>query len=112
VTGATVGLLDLLDQAGPYGAGHAEPRFALPGVRVTGAEVVGGQHVRCALLGMEGGRLKAVAFRSLENGVGAALLQAAGSLLHVAGTLRADYWRGERRPQLVIEDVAPVASPG
>jgi single-stranded-DNA-specific exonuclease len=28
--GATVELIELLDKAGPYGAGHSEPVFALP----------------------------------------------------------------------------------
>ena len=112
VAGATPALLDLLEQAGPFGAGNAEPRFAVTGARVVQSGVVGGQHVRCVLAGVDGSRLKAIAFRSLENGVGAALLNAAGMPLHVAGALRADFWRGERRVQLVIEDLAPAAATG
>ena len=106
VSGATPGLLDLLEQAGPYGAGNAEPRFVVTGARVVQASVVGEQHVRCILAGPDGSRLKAIAFRALENGVGDALLHAQGTALHAAGALRADNWRGERRVQLVIEDVA------
>src|SRR5208283_6035960 len=61
VGGATADLLDLLERAGPYGSGHAEPRFAVTGARVVQAAVVGEKHVRCTLLGADGARLKAVA---------------------------------------------------
>ena len=108
VGGATPALVDLLEGAGPYGAGHPEPRFAVTGARVVQPTVVGEKHVRCILAGPDGSRLKAVAFRSLENGIGAALLATAGAPLHVAGALRADHWRGENRVQLIIEDVAAV----
>jgi len=101
-----------LDRAGPYGSGHAEPRFAVAGARVVQPVVVGAKHVRCTLLGPDGSRLKAVAFRALENGIGEALLRSDGLALHVAGALRADHWRGERRVQLVIEDAARAAGAG
>jgi single-stranded-DNA-specific exonuclease len=108
VSGATSGLLDLLDQAGPYGSGNPEPRFVLPGARVVKADVAGGKHVRCILSDASGtARLKAIAFRMLEGSeVGPALLQSGGLPLHLAGHLRADNWRGERRVQFVIEDAA------
>ncbi|HYM30959.1 MAG TPA: single-stranded-DNA-specific exonuclease RecJ [Candidatus Cybelea sp.] len=106
VSGATPSLIDLLERAGPYGAGHAEPRFAVTSARVVQASVVGEKHVRCILQGQDGSRLKAVAFRALDSALGEALLKSAGAPLHVAGALRADHWRGERRAQLIIEDAA------
>jgi single-stranded-DNA-specific exonuclease len=111
VGGATAELYDLLAQAGPYGAGNPEPRFALPGVRLVQADVAGEKHVRCLVAAANGGRLRAVAFRSLDGALGPALLQArqTGRALHLAGHLRADDWRGERRVQFVIEDAAPAA---
>ena len=106
--GATVDLLDLLERAGPYGAGNAEPRFAVPAVRVVNATVAGERHVRFLLASADGGRLKAIAFRSLEGPLGPALLAAGqnGTPIHCAGHLRADNWRGERRVQFVVEDAA------
>jgi single-stranded-DNA-specific exonuclease len=110
VGGATPELLEILESAGPYGAGNPEPRFAVPGARIVRADVVGADHVRCILAGGEGGRLKAIAFRSLESPVGQALLNARGGALHVAGHLRADTWRGETGVQLFIDDAADPAS--
>ncbi len=100
-------LVDLLDRVGPFGAGNAEPRFAVAASRVVRADVVGGRHVRCFLVDDAGARLSAIAFRSVETPLGPALLGAAGRALHVAGHLRADSWRGERRVQLLVDDAAP-----
>ncbi|WP_395672686.1 single-stranded-DNA-specific exonuclease RecJ [Inquilinus sp.] len=108
VEAATVELAETLSRLGPYGAGNAEPRFALPRVRVVAASVVGsGGHVACTLVGPDGGRLRAIAFRCADQPVGQALLRR-DALLHVAGTLRIDRWNGNARVQLFIDDVAPL----
>lgn len=105
--GATVELIDLLDAAGPYGAGNPRPRFVLPGVVPVRADVVGTDHVRCFLAAPEGGpRIKSIAFRAVGTEVGDALLGARGGVLNVAGHLNIDTWQGRRAPQFVIEDVA------
>ncbi|MHA1113083.1 MAG: single-stranded-DNA-specific exonuclease RecJ [Alphaproteobacteria bacterium] len=99
-------LAALIDSLGPFGSGNPQPRFALPGVRVVRSDVVGTEHVRCILAGPGGGRLKAMAFRSLDGPVGPALLDRKGAALHIAGTLRTDEWGGRRAAQFFIEDVA------
>lgn len=106
VRGANAELLELLEQAGPYGAGHAEPRFVLTGARVGEASVVGENHVRCQIHGADGARLKAIAFRARESALGEALLRRDGAPLLLAGQIRADFWRGEKRVQFTIEDGA------
>ena len=105
--GATVELIESLNDAGPFGASNPRPRFVLPSVAPVNARVVGTDHVSCFLAAPEGGvRLKAIAFRTAGTPVGDALLNARGGALHVAGHLNIDTWQGDRRPQLIIEDVA------
>ncbi len=104
---ATVELTQMLERVGPFGAGNAEPRFALPAVRLAKADPVGETHLRCILLGSDGARLKAIAFRALGTPLGQALLQARGAAVHLAGHLRAQSWQGEVSAQLLIEDAAP-----
>ena len=102
-------LVGIVERLGPFGAGNAEPRFALPNMRVLRADVVGAQHVRCILGdGAGGGRLKAIAFRCIEGELGPALLQGQGGSFHVAGHLRADHWQGAGAIQLLIEDAARI----
>jgi len=104
---ATPELAELIERVGPFGTGNAEPRFALPAVRVLRADVVGGTHVRLVLAeGAGAGRLKAVAFRALDSALGAAFLETGGRLFHVAGHLRVDRWQGRDAAQLLIDDAA------
>ena len=103
---ATPDLVDLLDRAGPYGAGNPEPRFAVAKARVVHADIVGTAHVRCVLAGEDGGRLRAIAFGAAERPLGLALLKRGAGALYVAGHLRADEWRGARRVQLHVDDAA------
>ena len=106
-TGATANIVDALEAVGPHGSGNPRPRFALPRVKIARADVVGSDHVRCFLVGAEGGpRLKGVAFRSVGTPLGEALLTTGGAPLHVAGHLKADRWRGSDAVELVIEDAA------
>jgi single-stranded-DNA-specific exonuclease len=106
VTAATLELIDALEHLAPFGVGNPEPRFVIAGTRVSGARVVGDDHVSCTLAGAGGGRLQAIAFRSLVSGLGQGLLNAQGAPVHVAGRLRHDRWRGRSRVQFFIDDAA------
>ena len=107
VRGASGELLEHLAAVEPFGRGNPEPVFALPAVRVRHARIVGRNHVRADLADGGGKRLAAIAFRTAETPLGRALLETDGRALHVAGTLRADDWRGNGAVQLVISDAAP-----
>lgn len=107
--GATEALLQVLKRCAPFGTGNAQPRFALPAVRVLRADVVGENHVRCVLGALDGARLNAIAFRALDGPLGAALLDRTGRPLHIAGRLNAHDWAGPDRVQFMVEDAAPVA---
>ena len=105
-SGASFELLRQLERCGPFGTGVAQPRFALPAARLVRADVVGQGHLRCILTGADGGRLKGIAFRAMDSGLGAALQSRAGAPVHLAGKLRADTWAGPEAVQFVIEDAA------
>ena len=110
IAGASGRLLEHLEAVAPFGRGNPEPVFALPGVRVRHARIVGKGHVRADLADTGDGRLAAIAFRSAETPLGRALLETSGCALHVAGTLRADDWRGNGAVQFVVSDAALAGS--
>src|SRR3954469_21971662 len=109
--GATVALLNDVARAGPFGAGHPEPMFALPSHTLAYAEEVGQSHVRARLRSGDGTMLNAIAFRAAGKPLGAALIENRGRNVHVAGTLSIDRWNGEERVQLRLTDLA-TAEPG
>ncbi len=107
--GATLDLIELLEQAGPYGTAHPAPVFAFPSHRVLYADRAGTDHIRCTLAASDGKKLKAVAFRALGTEMGELLLSEKQFPLHIAGRLTIDDWSGSRIPSLHIEDVARVS---
>jgi single-stranded-DNA-specific exonuclease len=104
--GATVELIEALDRAGPFGAGHPEPVFAFPAHRIAFADVVGNGHVRLTLASGDGATLRAIAFRGAGSPLGDALLAARGRSLHVAGTLSIDQYQQRRQSNLRVVDAA------
>lgn len=108
--GATLELMEMLEKAGPYGAGHAEPLFALPSHRIKFADVVGNGHVRATIASSDGASIKAIAFRAADQPLGNALLAKRGGILHLAGALSLDHWQGQPKVQLRILDAADPAT--
>ena len=106
---ATLELIDLLEQAGPYGSAHPSPIFAFPAHRVLYADRAGGDHIRCTIASADGKKLKAVAFRAMGTELGELLLSEKQLPLHIAGRLTIDDWSGARVPCLHIEDAARVS---
>lgn len=105
VEGATVELIEQMEQAGPFGAGNPEPRFVLNNVRIVQSSIVGENHVRVILTGASGkGRLTGISFRSLDTPLGVSLLEHQGASFHIAGHLRKNTWRGQTSAQILIED--------
>jgi len=105
-SGASAAFVDELAQAGPFGAGNAEPIVVVPDAQVMFADTVGKDHVRLRLVGGDGARLDAIAFRIADLPLGKALLASRGKRIHVAGRLRAEEWQGKKRVQLHLEDAA------
>ena len=108
--GATLSLLTEIDRAGPYGSGHPEPLFAFGAHRVVDAMEVGTNHVRAKLKAGDGKTLEAIAFRAANQPIGIALMKNRGGVLHLAGSLAINRYRGGETVQLRITDVATPAA--
>lgn len=107
-SGATLDLIELLEQAGPYGSAHPSPMFVFPAHKVIYADQAGTDHVRCTLVASDGTKLKAIAFRALNTELGELLLSERNHPIHIAGRLVADEWGAKRVPSLQIEDAATI----
>jgi single-stranded-DNA-specific exonuclease len=106
VGGVTSALALQVERLSPFGAGNAEPSFALADARVIETRPVGEAHLACTLTGAAGGRLRAVAFRSRGTPLADALLR--GEPLRLAGRVKVDRWQGREGASFQIEDAAPV----
>jgi single-stranded-DNA-specific exonuclease len=104
--GVTPALVEMLVQAGPYGAGNPEPLLALPAHTLTYADPVGENHIRARFKSGDGQFVNAIAFRVAGTPLGKALLDSRGRAMHIAGYLTVDRWQGQERVQMRLIDVA------
>jgi len=102
-------LLDLLEMAGPFGAGNASPIFVLPSHRILAVRPVGaGQHLRVNLASSQGATIDAMAFGATGSDLGQFLARNEKNVVHVAGTVSPNTWQGQKRAQLRIIDAAMI----
>ncbi|MFL4470629.1 single-stranded-DNA-specific exonuclease RecJ [Tateyamaria armeniaca] len=104
---ATVGLLEQIDAAGPFGAGAPAPRYAFAGMRILHAKRVGETHLKLSFGAPGGARLDAISFGAFDGPLGPALLGHGGASFHLAGRLEINTFRGRQSVQLRLEDAAP-----
>jgi single-stranded-DNA-specific exonuclease len=109
--GVCIELAELLDAAGPYGQGWPHPRVASGPWRVAKCDIVGENHVRAILMGGDGARLKAMAFRGRDTPLGLALAGAAsgpggGRWCFVTGRVARDDWGRTPSAELHLDDLA------
>lgn len=104
ISAATPDFISQLESLEPYGAGNSEPRLMLANALLTKSDIVGAGHIRCFLSSLNGGSLKSMAFRCVDNELGKALLNGAGKSFNLVGVLRRDNWQGRNQTQFIIED--------
>ena len=104
---ATVGLVSMLERAGPFGAAAPAPRFAFPAMQVLSGRALSGGHLKLSVGDGTGQRLDAIAFGAAEGPLGRALMQARGARFHLAGRIETNHWQGRQNVQIKLEDAAP-----
>ena len=104
---ATPELVDMLEEAGPFGAGAAAPRFVFPDMQIGFAKRVGSSHLKISFGDGLGTRIDAICFGAFDGPLGPALEQHGGARFHLAGRLEINEWGGRRSVQLRLEDAAP-----
>ncbi|RLJ59332.1 exonuclease RecJ [Litoreibacter meonggei] len=108
---ASVELIELIEQAGPFGAGAAGPRFVFPDQRILFTKPVGEGHLKISF--GEGGpeKMDAIAFGAFNSDLGPTLEAHAGRRFHLAGRVEINSWQGRRSAQLRLEDAALIQAP-
>ncbi len=102
---ATPGLVEQIEQAGPFGASAPAPRFAFADVAVQ-ARRIGSAHLRLTFGDTGGARIDAVAFGAFDGPLGPALENAGHRRFHLAGRLELNTYGGRTKVQLRLEDAS------
>ncbi|MEN8841517.1 MAG: single-stranded-DNA-specific exonuclease RecJ [Octadecabacter sp.] len=103
---ATVDLIEIIEQAGPFGAGAPAPRFVFPDCTINFTKVVGANHLKVTFGDGLSARIDAICFGAMDTPIGPMLQNHGGARFHLAGRLEINTWQGRQRPQLRLEDAA------
>ena len=103
--GATMALIEQLEEAGPFGAASPAPRFAFADQAVN-ARRIGENHLRLTFGDGMGAKLEAVAFGAFDGSLGPALENPGHQRFHLAGRLEVNTYAGRSKVQLRLEDAA------
>ena len=57
-------------------------------------------------MGEDGSNIKAIAFNSVENDIGAYLLKKNKKPFNIAGKLSLNEWKGEKNVEFIIDDIS------
>jgi single-stranded-DNA-specific exonuclease len=106
---ATVELISQIEQAGPFGASAAAPRFAFPDQQIFFAKRIGESHLKITFGDGQGPRIEAICFGAFDTNLGPALENHGGARFHLAGRLEINTWGGRQKPQLRLEDASPTS---
>lgn len=96
------------DRLAPFGQDNPRPLYLMPNARLTFAALAGDKHVRCTFTGLDGRSINGIAFRSVEQDYGKALLAGQDQLFHVVGTADLNHFNGRTQPQFKVLDIAKV----
>lgn len=104
---ATIDLIELIDKAGPFGAGAPAPRFAFPDVAIHFTKRIGEAHLKLSFGDGLGARVEGICFGAYDTPLGPLLENHGGARFHLAGRLEINSWGGRQTVQLRLEDAAP-----
>ncbi len=104
---ATVELIEIIEQAGPFGAGAPAPRFVFPDCTINFTKVVGANHLKVTFGDGISARVDSICFGAMDTPLGPMLQNHGGGRFHLAGRLEINTWQGRQSPQLRLEDAAP-----
>ncbi|MEZ5752939.1 MAG: single-stranded-DNA-specific exonuclease RecJ [Paracoccaceae bacterium] len=104
--GASVTLVETLEQAGPFGQAAPAPRFAFPNMTIFDARRVGSNHLKIRFGDMTGPQVEGIAFGAFDGPLGPVLESAGRARFHLAGRLEINSFGGRNRVQLRLEDAA------
>ncbi len=90
----------------PFGSGNPEPKFMIENLKSINSKVIKKKHIKSVLVGQEGSTIKTIAFNSVENEIGAHLLNKGKQLFNIAGKLTLNEWKGQSNVEFIIDDIS------
>ena len=90
----------------PFGSGNTEPKFVIEDIKVISSYIVGNDHIKSVLVGKDGSVFKSFTWNGKNSPLEPFLNIKNKKKITIAGKIRLNQWRGERKAEFMIEDIA------
>ena len=90
----------------PFGSGNPEPRFIIENLKTINGRIVGENHIKSILIGVNGSSIKTMAFNAAGNELSAYLLKKNNKPFNIAGKLSLNEWKGQSNVEFIIDDIS------
>ena len=97
---------DEINCLAPFGSGNSEPKFVIENIKVISANIVGNNHIKLVLSGKDGTVFKSLAWNAINSPLEPFLNNKNRKRINIAGKIHLNQWRGERKVEFMIEDIA------
>ena len=97
---------DEINYLGPFGSGNSEPKFVIENIKVISSVIVGNNHIKSVLSGKDGTVFKGFLWNGKNTPLEPYLSSKNKKRINIAGKIRLNQWRGEKKVEFMIEDVA------
>ena len=95
-----------IDQLSPFGSGNNEPRFVIEGIKIISSNFISEKHIKTILIGKDGTTFNSIAFNAKNSSMEPFLTKKNKKFFNIAGKMKLNEWKGKRRIEFVIDDIA------
>ena len=96
---------DEINCLAPFGSGNSEPKFVIENTKVISSNIVGNNHIKLILSGKDGSVFKGVVWNGKNSPLEPFLNNKNKKRINIAGKIRLNEWRGEKKIEFAIEDI-------
>ena len=97
---------DEINCLGPFGSGNSEPKFAIENIKLISSNIVGNNHIKSVLVGKDGFVFTGFTWNGMNSPLEAFLNVKNKKRFNIAGKIRLNQWRGEKKAEFMIEDIS------
>ena len=97
---------DEINSLSPFGSGNNEPKFMIENIKVISSQIIKDNHIKSVLLGSDGTIFKSFTWNAKNTPLEQFLDKKNRSKINIAGKMRLNEWRGERKIEFIIEDIS------
>ena len=95
-----------INSLAPFGTGNSEPKFMIENIKVVSSSTVANKHIKSTFLGKDGSAFKGFAWNAVNSPLEPLLNKKNKKRINLAGKMRLNEWRGEKKIEFMIEDIS------